>query len=58
MNSIYKLLKVKKKTLLLVAGLVWGFAGFRVFTLGNIDVVSNKACLLYTSDAADEEFAV
>ena len=43
MNSIYKLLKVKKKTLLLVAGLVWGFAGFRVFTLGNTDVVSNKA---------------
>lgn len=43
MNSIYKLLEVKKKTLLLVAGLVWGFAGFRVFTLGNIDVVSNKA---------------
>lgn len=32
------LLAVSKRTLLLVAGLVWGFAGLRVFTLGGGDV--------------------
>ena len=35
-------LAVSKRTLLLVAGLVWGFAGLRVFTLGRVDVVLNK----------------
>lgn len=35
------ILKVGKKTLLLIAGLVWGFAGFRVFTLGQGDVQIN-----------------
>ena len=35
-------LAVSKRTLLLVAGLVWGFAGLRVFTLGRGDVVLNK----------------
>ena len=33
--------RVSKKILFLIAGLVWGFAGFRVFTLGFGDVVSN-----------------
>ena len=35
-------LAVSKRTLLLVAGLVWGFAGLRVFTLGRGDVVLDK----------------
>lgn len=36
MNNFFKklTLKVDKRTLLLVAGLVWGFAGFKVLTLG------------------------
>ena len=34
------ILAVSKRTLLLVAGLVWGIAGFRVFTLGEGDVSS------------------
>lgn len=36
MNNFFKklTLKVEKRTLLLIAGLVWGFAGFKVFTLG------------------------
>ena len=36
------LIKVQKRTLLLIAGLVWGFAGFRVFTIGISDVSNNK----------------
>lgn len=35
-------LAVSKRTLLLVAGLVWGFAGLRVFTIGRGDVVLDK----------------
>lgn len=33
--------RVEKRTLLLIAGIVWGFAGFRVITLGIGDVKSN-----------------
>lgn len=36
------LLAVSKRVLLLVAGLVWGFAGLRVFTIGRGDVLLNK----------------
>ena len=36
------IVKVQKRTLLLIAGLVWGFAGFRVFTIGISDVFNNK----------------
>lgn len=36
------LLAVSKRTLLIVAGWVWGFAGLRVFTLGRGDVVLDK----------------
>ena len=42
-NTSKDILKVNKKTLLLIAGLVWSFAGFRVFTLGKTDVSNNKA---------------
>lgn len=41
-KSKSRLLAVSKRVLLLVAGLVWGFAGLRVFTLGRGDVVLNK----------------
>ena len=41
-KSKSSLLAVSKRVLLLVAGLVWGFAGLRVFTLGRGDVVLNK----------------
>ena len=41
-KSKSSLLAVSKRVLLLVAGLVWGFAGLRVFTLGKGDVVLNK----------------
>lgn len=34
--------KVEKRTLLLIAGIVWGFAGFRVLTLGVGDVQINN----------------
>lgn len=43
MESINNILRVSKRTLLLVAGLVWLFAGYRVFSLGFIDVTNNKA---------------
>lgn len=33
--------KVEKRTLLLIAGIVWGFAGFRVFTIGGSDINTN-----------------
>lgn len=41
MNILDKLtLRVTKRTLILVAGLVWAFAGFRVFTLLNTTTFS------------------
>lgn len=40
--------RVNKRVLLLVAGLVWGFAGFRVFTLGANDVISHHGNMLIT----------
>lgn len=40
------LLAVSKRTLLVVAGLVWGIAGFRVFTLGKGDVSSHHGSLI------------
>ncbi|SCI15752.1 MULTISPECIES: hypothetical protein [unclassified Romboutsia] len=40
------IIKANKKTLLLVAGLVWLVAGFRVFTLGQIDVNNNNANII------------
>lgn len=33
--------RVNKRTLLLIAGIVWMFAGFRVLTLGGEDIQSN-----------------
>lgn len=38
--------RVTKRTLLLIAGLVWGFAGFRVFTIGIGDVLNNNGSFL------------
>lgn len=38
-------LSVNKRVLLLIAGLVWGFAGFRVFSLGKDDVILNHGSL-------------
>lgn len=38
----YKI-KVSKRTLLLLAGIVWGFAGSRIFSLGFNDLISNTA---------------
>ena len=47
MSNISKdILKVSKQTLLLIAGLVWLFAGFRVFTLGKDDVSNNKGNII------------
>lgn len=47
MSNISKdILKVSKQTLLLIAGLVWLFAGFRVFTLGKVDVSNNKGNII------------
>ncbi|MGG7163159.1 hypothetical protein [Clostridium ihumii] len=43
------ILKVEKKTLLLVAGLIWGFAGFRVFTLGVGDIKTNDGNLILSA---------
>lgn len=40
--------RVSKKTLLLIAGLVWGFAGFRVFTLGFGDIISHGGNMIIT----------
>ncbi|MBO3445762.1 hypothetical protein [Clostridium sp. CCUG 7971] len=34
--------KVEKRVLLLIAGIIWCFAGFRVFTLGLEDVHSSR----------------
>ncbi|NFL36222.1 hypothetical protein FDB64_14325 [Clostridium botulinum] len=42
MEVLNRFLKVEKKILLLVAGLVWSFAGFRVLTLGIVDVKNNN----------------
>lgn len=43
METIKNILRVNKKTLILIAGMVWAFAGFRVFSLGAQDVIANKA---------------
>lgn len=40
--------RVSKRFLLFIAGLVWGFAGFRVFTLGFGDVMSHHGNLIIT----------
>ena len=40
--------RVSKRILLFIAGLVWGFAGFRVFTLGFGDVMSHHGNLIIT----------
>lgn len=43
MNLKEKLkLNVSKKTLFLIAGLLWGFAGWRVSSLGFMDLFSNS----------------
>ena len=43
MKNLFKYIpKVEKKTLLLIAGIIWGFAGFRVLTLGLGDVQINN----------------
>ena len=41
-------LAVSKRTLLFIAGLVWGAAGFRVFTIGEGDVLLHKKSLILT----------
>ncbi|MFV3013433.1 hypothetical protein ACLD43_15835 [Clostridium botulinum] len=43
MNNFFKKLtfEVEKRTLLLIAGLVWGFAGFKVFRLGTKSIKVN-----------------
>lgn len=40
--------RVGKRTLLLIAGIVWGFAGFRVLTLGIEDVKINNGNWIVT----------
>ena len=40
--------RVSKRILLFISGLVWGFAGFRVFTLGFGDVMSHHGNLIIT----------
>ena len=40
--------RFSKRILLFIAGLVWGFAGFRVFTLGFGDVMSHHGNLIIT----------
>ena len=40
--------RVSKRILLFIAGLVWWFAGFRVFTLGFGDVMSHHGNLIIT----------
>ena len=40
--------RVSKRILLFITGLVWGFAGFRVFTLGFGDVMSHHGNLIIT----------
>ncbi|MDK0570740.1 hypothetical protein P6O23_07180 [Clostridium perfringens] len=40
--------RVSKRILLFIVGLVWGFAGFRVFTLGFGDVMSHHGNLIIT----------
>ncbi|WP_455792020.1 hypothetical protein [Clostridium butyricum] len=40
--------RVEKRSLLLIAGFIWGFAGFRVLTLGLGDVESNKGNLIFS----------
>lgn len=43
MKNLFKYIpKVEKKTLLLIAGIIWGFAGFRVLTIGLGDVQINN----------------
>lgn len=42
------LIKVNKRTLLLIAGIIWGFAGFRVFTIGIGDVESHHGSFIYS----------
>ncbi|GAA0079278.1 hypothetical protein UT300005_36570 [Clostridium sp. CTA-5] len=43
MKSLRKYIpKVEKRTLLLIAGIVWGFAGFKVLNLGIQDVSINN----------------
>lgn len=49
MNKLNKYIpRVEKKTLLMIAGLVWGIAGIRVFTLGSSDVQNNNGNLITT----------
>ena len=50
--------RVSKKVLLFIAGLVWGFAGFRVFTLGFGDVMSHHGNLIFTTIFAAIVFLV
>ncbi|MDU6040218.1 MAG: hypothetical protein E6Y83_17940 [Clostridium butyricum] len=40
--------RVQKRSLLLIAGFIWGFSGFRVLTLGLGDVESNKGNLIFS----------
>lgn len=40
--------RVEKRSLLVIAGFIWGFAGFRVLTLGLGDVESNKGNLIFS----------
>lgn len=41
-------MNVDKNTLLIIAGLIWGFAGFRVFTIGIGDVQKNNGNWIFS----------
>lgn len=47
-DNMKNFIKVNKRTLLLIAGLVWGFAGFRVFTIGIGDVEAHHGNFIYS----------
>lgn len=52
-DRVIKNIGVSKKTLLLIAGIIWAFAGFRVLTIGVGDVqINNHNWVLNISFAA------
>ncbi|MGL5615027.1 MAG: hypothetical protein ACRDD2_02185 [Sarcina sp.] len=42
MNLINNIIKVKKRTVLFIGGLVWAFAGSRVFSIGKESILQGK----------------
>lgn len=57
-KSEINILRVGKKTLFIIAGLIWGFAGFRVFSLGREDVMASNTNLLISFLLASVVFFV